>query len=138
MSALGSGAIACNEFRGRRRLLQFDPRGATLLGWNQLALLALVVIYSACMLQSGLTGPSPLAAELQSQPELTDALGSLEEFEGAYRLLVVAVYGTVILLSCVFQGLNAVYYFSRRKHILAYLRDTADWVLQVQQLTASS
>src|SRR5690348_9835129 len=32
--------VAFNEFRGRKRLLNFDPRGATLLGWNQVGFLA--------------------------------------------------------------------------------------------------
>src|SRR5947199_7321229 len=31
---LGLSIVAYNEFRGRKRLLNFDPGAATLLGWN--------------------------------------------------------------------------------------------------------
>lgn len=136
--AVGSAVIAWNEFRGRRRLLEFDPSAATLLGWNQVALLTLVVLYCGWMLCVGLVGESPLAAELQAQPELAEVMGSLDGFEGTYRALVVLVYGTVIVLSLVFQGLNAVYYFSRRKYLQEYLANTSAWVRQVQRLAAPS
>src|SRR5204862_5301320 len=33
---IGLSIVAFNEFRGRKRLLNFDASGATLLGWNQL------------------------------------------------------------------------------------------------------
>ena len=42
---LGLSIVAYNEFRGRKRLLNFDPSAATLLGWNQLGLLAMIVVY---------------------------------------------------------------------------------------------
>src|SRR5688500_6424014 len=38
--------VAYNEFRGRKRLLQFDQRAAAFLGWNQIGLLAIIVGYS--------------------------------------------------------------------------------------------
>jgi hypothetical protein len=34
----------------------------------------------------------------------------------------------------VFQGLNAVYYFTRRKHVVACLHDTPEWVLDLERL----
>src|SRR5262245_55714488 len=54
---VGLGVVAFNEFRGRKRLLQFDPWAATLLGRNQLGLLAMIVVYCLWMLWSGLTSP---------------------------------------------------------------------------------
>ena len=64
-------------------------------------------------------------------------LGSLDEFDYLYKVLVVAVYGTVIVLSAIFQGLNAFYYFTRRKHVEAYVQETPDWVLDLQRMTTS-
>ncbi len=136
--AAGFTVIAYLEFRGRRRLLQYDPSGATLLGWNQLGLLTLIVVYCLWQVWAGLSGPSPLAAELEAQPELGEALGSLEEVDSLYSGVVVAFYGTIIALTVVVQGLNAIYYFSRRKYVDAYLRDTPDWVLDLERLASGN
>ena len=132
---VGLTFIAYNEFQGRKRLLQFDPSSSTLLGWNQVALLTLIIVYCLWMLFTGLTGAGPFAAEIKANPEIAAALGSLDEFDYIYKILVVAVYGTVIVLSVIFQGLNALYYFTRRKHVEAYVQETPDWVLDVQRMT---
>jgi hypothetical protein len=132
LMALGLSVIAYIEFRGRRGLLQYDPSAATLLGWNQVGLLTLITAYCIWALWTALSGPGPLARELQAQPELGEALGSIEEVDSLYRGVAVAFYGLVILLSLVFQGLNAVYYFTRRKYIVACLRDTPKWVLDLE------
>ena len=131
----GLTIVAYNEFQGRRRLLGFDPEAARFLGRNQLGFLTLIVGYCLWMLYTGLTGESPIAAEMAAKPELRDALGSVEEFDWIYRLFVGAVYGTVIVLSIVFQGWNAYYYFSRRRHIDQYVSETPEWVRDVQRAT---
>lgn len=131
----GLATIAYNEFRGRRRLLEFDPSSATLLGWNQVGLLTLIVVYCLWMLFRGLTGAGPFAAEMQANPEIADVLGSPEQLDYLYKVLVVTVYGTVIVLSVIFQGLNALYYFTRRKYVEAYVEETPDWVLHLQRMT---
>jgi hypothetical protein len=136
--AVGFTGIAFIEFRGRRRLLQYDPSAATLLGWNQIGLLTLIVVYCLWQLWSGLSGPSPLAAELEAQPELGEALGSLDDVDALYRSVVVAFYGLVIALTVVVQGLNAVYYFTRRKYVVACLRDTPEWVLGLERLASGN
>jgi len=130
---LGLAVIAYNEFRGRKRLLQFDASAPALLGWNQIGLLALIVVYCLWMLCASLAGTGTLAAKMELTPELADALGSLQ-FEGLYKGLVAAVYGTVIVLSAIFQGLNAFYYFSRRKDVEVYLQESPKWVLDLQRM----
>jgi hypothetical protein len=107
------------------------------LGWNQVGLLALVVAYSLWMLVGGLCGQSPFTAEIGRHPELADARGALGQFDALYKGLVVIIYGGVIASSLVFQGLNALYYFSRRKQIEAYVRETPPWVLNLQSLMAA-
>lgn len=131
---VGLSVVAYNEFQGRKRLLRFDPLSPALLGWNQVGLMALIVLYCLWMLFAGLTGAGPFAGEMQTNPELAGALGSLSQFDEFYKVLVVAVYGTVIVLSVIFQGLNALYYFTRRKHVEAYVQETSEWVLDLQQM----
>jgi hypothetical protein len=123
--------VAYNEFRGRKRLLAFDPSAATLLGWNQLGFLAMISAYCGWMLFTNLNS---FSSQMQANPELEEALGSLDEFEGLYRLVVVGLYSTVFVLSVIFQGLNALYYFTRRKYVEAYLQETPAYV---QEITSS-
>ena len=130
---LGLAIVSYNEFRGRRRLLQFDPSAASMLGWNQLFLLVMVVGYCAWMLFAGLVGDNSIAAQLEAQPELRQALGSLDDVEGLYQMLVIALYGSVTVACVLFQGLNALYYFTRRKYVEAYVQDTPEWLLEVQR-----
>ena len=134
---LALSAVAYNEFRGRKRLLQFDPSGASVLGWNQVGLLAMIILYCMWMIHAGLTGKSDLSTQLRAQPELANALGPMD-VEQLYKSLVLVVYGTVIALSLVFQGLNALYYFTRRRHVEAYLRETPQWVRDLQRATGTA
>ncbi len=64
--------------------------------------MALIISYCIWMLIVGLTSEGPFAAELKAQPELSVALDSGDQFDQLYRMLLVAVYGTVIVLSGVF------------------------------------
>jgi hypothetical protein len=136
LMTIGLSVIAYIEFRGRRGLLKYDPSAATLLGWNQVGLLTLISVYCLWALWTALSGPGPLAAELQAQPELGEALGSADDLDSLYRGVAIAFYGVVILLSLIVQGLNAVYYFTRRKYILACLRDTPQWVLDLERASS--
>jgi hypothetical protein len=133
--SVGLAIVTYNEFKGRKRLLRFDPGAAELLGWNQVGFLVLIVCYCIWMLVMGLMSAGPFAAELEAKPELREVFDSVEGFDVLYKLIIAAVYGLVIVLSVVFQGLNALYYFTRRKHIESFVRDTPDWVLDLQRLT---
>ena len=132
---VGLGIVAYNEFQGRKRLLRFDDSAATLLGWNQVGFLAMIIVYCLWMMFAGLTSEGPFAAEIAAKPELAEVLDSVDGLDQIYRLIILAVYGSVIGLSVIFQGWNAYYYFSRRKHVEAYIRETPAWVLDVQRAT---
>jgi hypothetical protein len=118
--AVGLGWIAWNEFRGRARLLAFDPGGAVLLGRNQLALLALIAAYALFSIVRTLTVPIPELAELE---EVVGPVGSLAS------TITVAVYAAVLVGTVLAQGLNARYYFARRRMIEAFLAETPEWVV---------
>jgi hypothetical protein len=125
--------VAWNEFRGRKRLLRFDPSAAAMLGCNQLALLALIIAYCLWAVSSNLREADVLTAELHGFASADPALGSLGGVDTLVKQLVVLIYGVVILLSVVFQGLNSVYYFTRRKHIDRYIAETPQWIRDLQQ-----
>ncbi len=112
---VGSGLVivAWNELRGRKLLLRFDPRGPRLLGWNQLGLMGLVVAYCLWSIYIGLTGTAELDALLKELEPVTGSIGDLQ------TTLTLAVYGGVITCTIIFQGLNALYYFTRTKHVQA-------------------
>ena len=127
--------VAWNEFRGRRRLLEYDPAGATILGWNQLGLLAMITVYCVWALYSNLWGSGSIEAQLRANPQLGPTINSIEGFDDLYRTIVVVLYGSVIVLSAIFQGANALYYFSRRKYVEAYVHETPAWVMDLQRAT---
>jgi hypothetical protein len=129
---LGLSIVAYNEFRGRKRLLNFDPSAATMLGWNQLGLLAAIVIYCLWML-SGTSAEAVGAFSTQmdsaTRKEMLNMVGDLE---GLYKTASLALYGGVIVLSVLFQGGNALYYFTRRRHVEDFIAETPQWVRDVQ------
>jgi len=130
---MGLSAVAWNEFRGRRRLIAADPEGAAILGWNQLWLLGMIAVYCLWSLYSNLWGGESLETQLQTDPRLGAAIGSIQGFDDLYRMIVVGLYGSVIALSVVFQGGNALYYFSRRKYVEKYMWETPTWVIDLQR-----
>ena len=127
---VGLALFAWNEFRGRTMLLRFELRGCRVLGWNQLGLMALVVGYAGWMLAQALWGPNPYQEAISREAELAGPLGSISQL---HKLISLAVYGGLIAGTLVFQGLNSLYYFTRRKHVTAYLRETPQWVVTLQQ-----
>lgn len=116
---LGICAVGAVELYGSGRIRRADPAAGRLLAVNQLALLGLILAY--CLVQMC---TSPLSAELRSQLAGIDLKG-IEHLE---LLLTQAIYGLVAGLSVVFQGGMAFYYFTRRKHVEAFLAQTPDWV----------
>jgi hypothetical protein len=121
--------VAVNEFRGRKQLLSFDPGAASLLGWNQLGLLAAIIVYCLWMLYGSATGSSELSAALDGYNDL----GSFDmgQIDNLYHTASYAAYGGAIVLSILFQGGNAFYYFTRRRHLENFVAETPAWVREV-------
>lgn len=134
--AAGLAVVAWNEFRGRRGLLRFEPEAANLLGWNQLGLLALICCYCFWQVYLTVTGTGILTELLATSPEARELVAPGVDIDSLVKLFVVLFYGLVVVLSVVFQGANAWYYFSRRKTVEAYLRETPDWVVDLQRVVA--
>lgn len=113
------------EYRGHKRLRLADPTSSCrMLGFNQLAFLTVIIIY--CLGQ--LLSPPQLSQNSEEMKQLM-ALdrGMAMQMSHLTTTLTYSVYSAVIVLSIVFQGGLALYYFNRRKTIEAYVRDTPDW-----------
>lgn len=134
---VGLTIVAYNEFRGRKLVRDFDPKGGKLLGWNQVGFLTLIIIYCIWQLAFGLLGPNPLEAELNKNPAVGQALGSMDQFLWMYEAVLIAVYGLVILLTLVFQGYNAYFYFAGGRKVQQYLDQTAEWIVDLQRNMAT-
>ncbi len=124
---IGMAIVAWNEFRGGKLLRRFDRHGPRLLGRNQLGFMGLLIGYCLWSIHSTLTNP---LTEVEGLEALAGATGDL------VTNLTVAVYGGVILLSLLIQGLNARYYFARTKLLADYLRETPGWVINLQRSTS--
>ena len=129
------GLVAYHEFKGRRLLRRFDLRGPRLLGWNQVCLMVLLMGYCGWQIANACLRANPYTEAMEREPMLADTLGPIGEL---YLMLTLAVYGGVIVGTAVFQGLNAAYYFTRGRHLRAYLDETPDWIVEIQRRSAGA
>ncbi len=128
----GICVIGIIEYSGAVKMRQGLPEAAGMLGTNQLALLGLIVIY--CLLQMiSFSSDAALSAVLQGRSsELSDLGVAIEQtFRSLAPLVVYTLYSLVIVLSAIFQGGLAVYYFSRRRYLEAAQRETPAWIRRV-------
>ncbi len=125
---VGLAFVARNEFVGRGRLRSLDPSGLELLWRNQLGFMALIVAYCVWSMYRAVALPNPEMTELMER--LPDGTTEL------VQSLTVIVYAAVIVVTGIFQGLNARYYFVRVSRIRDYVRHTPQWVLDLQRSTA--
>lgn len=124
---VGLAFVARNEFVGRTRLRSFDPSGLELLWRNQLGFMALIIAYCVWSIFRTFALPE---SEIS---ELTQLLGAT----GLVQAATLIVYTVVIVTTAIFQGWNAYYYFVRVARIRDYVRDTPQWVLDLQRSTAT-
>lgn len=125
--------VAFNEFRGGAQLKQLNPAGGKLLGYNQLALGAITVLYAINQLITS-ANSNALTDALNSTggPEAAEQLNQTVGDLGALsKLLSFTVYGTLAVLGALVPGLTAWYYFSRGNLLRGVLRDTPAWVVDV-------
>ncbi len=130
--ALVLGVLASIEARGRTLLLDYRPRGLRWLWVNQTALVALVWLYAGARIYAALHAPSPVAEVLRDRPELADALAGTDIAESSQQLYqtgIILFYAVLIAATSIFQGGAAIYYFTRRAALEAFLRDTPAWVV---------
>jgi hypothetical protein len=118
------------ELRGAGRIRQLQSDAARVLGFNQLALGALLIAYGAWQIYGQLTGTGEYAQIAASDPQLAQMLAPVEDLT---RMIVVGVYGGLIVVSLVAQGGLAMFYFTRGKYIRDYVRQTPAWIVNLQK-----
>jgi hypothetical protein len=142
LSAGVLGVCGWVELSAGKKLREYDPQAPLRLALNQLVLLALVLGYALLKLMAALTGHASLASEIAQHPELAAVLAqvddpsvteALDSFGEMYRWGVVGVYSVLIAIAVVVQGGAAAYYWSRRKHLRAFLASTPAWVVELMR-----
>jgi hypothetical protein len=133
LAAVGICTVGIVEYAGARRMQRGEVSASRLLGTNQLAFLGLIAAYCVTQMVSfsaAGTGTSLLPADMQSQ--LSQLQGLDQNLDHEMRawapLAACGFYSLVLILSVVFQGGLAIYYFTRRRHLLAFAQATPDWV----------
>ncbi|HEY7088339.1 MAG TPA: hypothetical protein VH518_09645, partial [Tepidisphaeraceae bacterium] len=109
---------------GLKRLDRTAPRRLAI---NQIAFGILLFSYGAFCLWTALHAPPD---ELVSDPQLRQMMGP---FQDLARELYIIIYGSVMLAAVIGPGLTAFYYSRLTKHIDAYLSQTPQWILELQQ-----
>lgn len=125
--------VSYNEFKGAKLFRRLDLRAPRRLGWNQLGLCGVLIVYSLWCIYSALTGPNPYEAALPAGGQAVPILNSIAQMQTTITL---GVYGSLIIGSIIFQGTTAWYYFTRARHIQAYIEQTPQWVIDLQQASA--
>lgn len=122
--ALALRVLAWNELAGGAMLRRFDPRGPRRLGFNQIALGALIVAYSAWSLAKALNNPTLASVGGSTgDPEMDAMIAGLSE------MVAWGVYTTMAGAGVLIPGLTAWYYFSRGRLVRDLLARTPDWVV---------
>jgi hypothetical protein len=129
---VGLLAIAWNEGRARKKLLQLVPGSGRELGWNQLAFLALIAAYCLYQILYVVNQPNSFDDAIAQNPQLADMLGSYPEMSHTIGILI---YLAVLAISTLTVGGNAWYYFACNRRLDTYLAETPNWVLDIQRVT---
>lgn len=124
------GVIAFVELRAAAELRQMRPDAARTLGLNQMALAVLLVCYAAWRIYLEMNGAGEYAEIVAADVQLAEMLKPVQSLT---RLFALALNSGIIAFAVFAQGGMALYYFSRAKHVRAYLQQTPAWVLAVQQ-----
>lgn len=109
--------LAWVEFRGRAGLRRLEPEGLRLLGWNQVALFAVLALYCLWSIRT-------LRVRPPDELETVAALAGLPA--DSLVALVVVTYVAVIAVSLVVLGLSAWYYWSRARLLREHLAETRE------------
>ena len=133
LMGVAMGVVAYVEFTGASRVRRLDASATRTLGYNQLALAGVLIIYALWNLFA--TSSSGLSAEINSQLGSMggSGMGVAKEAQDIGQLVNNLVYGSLIAIAIFAQGGTALYYFSREKHITQYVQTTPPWIIEMQR-----
>ena len=125
--------VASIELRGAKMLRGLDERGPIHLGFNQIGLAIVVVLYCTWGIWYALAGPSPYDSYLAAGGDIAEMMEPIDKMN---RALMTAFYVLVLGVSVVAQSCTSLYYFTRRHHLVRYLRQTPEWVVEMLRVVA--
>lgn len=130
--AIGVGmlAIAAVELWGAARLSRLDASATRMLGFNQIAIAIMLTAYAAWSLYAAAYGPAATSAMTADEREVASMLGPVDELTRQIQYLI---YGILIIVAVFGQGSLALYYFTRARHVRAYLAQTPPWIIEMQK-----
>jgi hypothetical protein len=123
-------SIAYIELRGASRLRLLDPVAPRVLGWNQVALASLLILYSFWRIYQESTGKGELASLSGGDPMVAEAV---QPYQGMVLQITMLFYVGLIVFAVFAQGGLALYYFTRARTLKYYLEQTPEWILQMQK-----
>jgi len=127
--------VAVNEFRGGARVRRFDESACRLLALNQVFFSLTMCAYCVWRLWEVSTSPDPFLGQRTGDAQSDQLLASIGALN---QTLSYAMYAGGIGLSVVVQGSTALYYWTRRSHIRAYINSTPAWVVQLQRVARAA
>jgi hypothetical protein len=129
---LGAGmcAISIFEFGGAKEIRRLNPEAPKQLVRNQLVLGVMLLIYSSVSLYTTITSPNEIEQTAQSTPEAAQLLKPFGRIE---RIAEVGVCAAMIVAAIGGCGGTAWYYSRRRRHIERYLRESPQWIIELQR-----
>jgi hypothetical protein len=129
---IGMGVTGYFQFVGAARLAKLDAPAARMLGWNQLALGGMLVLYALWGLLHA--GSAPLPPEVMSAGARQSLGPMFQSAQELAKLIAMVVYATVAVAAVLGQGWAAWYYFSREKYVRRYEADTPQWIADLQRV----
>ena len=125
--------IAWVELRGGARLRRLEPDAARVLGWNQVALGVMLLAYAGWRLLALRHGDGGITEALGAEAADPEVRQMLAPVAGLTRMILTWVYVSVAAIAVVGPGSMALYYFTRARHVRAYLARTPEWITAMQR-----
>ena len=101
--------------------------------FNQIGLGVLVTLYCSWGIWHAVAGPGPYDSYLAAGGETAKLVEPIDQMN---RAIMSAFYAMLLCVSVIAQGCTALYYFTRRRHMIAYLEKTPDWVIEMLRVAA--
>jgi hypothetical protein len=130
---VGLGIMAHLELRGSKGLRRFDETAPRRLAFNQIAIGAMIVVYCGWSIWEAVAGPGPYDSYLAQGGDTAEMIEPIAQLHTA---MTSAFYALLICVSVVAQGCAALYHFTRRRHLIAFLRETPAWVVDALRAVA--
>jgi hypothetical protein len=122
-------ALGIIEIRAASALRRLEVGAPQRLAVNQIVLGGLLLAYACWGLWWAAYGQIDALDRLVGE---TQGL-ALPELESLVRLLALVLYATLAAVAVIVPGLSAVYYWTRKPHLQAYLEHTPGWIMDLQR-----